>query len=84
MDKPVAVNDEFVSLVLAAKEDAAFRQRLLNILRISEPERRLLVAQLVSESQANDAPPAFVDAPSSLGDDKIARTVIDILISIDN
>jgi len=44
MDKPVAVNDEFVSLVLAAKEDAAFRQRLLNILRISEPERRLLVA----------------------------------------
>jgi hypothetical protein len=56
MDKPVAVNDEFVSLVLAAKEDAAFRQRLLNILRISEPERRLLVAQLVSESQANDAP----------------------------
>ena len=74
-------NEEFLSLILAAEDDNKFRNRILDILRVAEPERNILLKDLIAQSKLHGAPQGFLDALKLLLDDRVARQVIEILIN---
>ncbi len=71
--------EDFISLVMLAKQDEGFKQQLLQLLRVSEPERYLYLNELRQNSVANNAPQEFLRLLNYLSDDQIARQLIKVL-----
>jgi hypothetical protein len=71
--------DVLARLLMAAKEDAAFRQRILSLLQVPVAQREPLVNTAVHEMQLRGEPPAACAAFATLGTDAGAKVALRIL-----
>ena len=71
--------DTLATLILAAREDAAFRARLIFILQLPPAQREPLVKTAVNEMQLRGEPAAVRAAFASLSTDDGARVALDLL-----
>jgi hypothetical protein len=74
-----AVQDALASLVLAAREDEAFRQRVMSVLKLPPGQRASLVKSAVAEMKLRGEPAAiraaFLALANPEGADVAARLI---------
>jgi len=71
--------DALATLILAAREDAAFRQRLVIVLRLPASHREALIRTAVSEMRLRGEAPAVQKALLALSTEEGARTALQLL-----
>lgn len=79
MSKSIADNDQFVYLLLAAKEDAYIRARMLEVLRKDDINRIVEFESWAQVSESKQAPQAFIDALRYLKNTDVAFKAIEVL-----
>jgi hypothetical protein len=79
MSKSIADNDQFVYLLLAAKEDENMRARLLEVLRKDDINRIAEIESWAQASESKNAPQAFVQALRYLKNTEVAFKAIEVL-----
>jgi hypothetical protein len=81
MKQSIIENDSFVYLLLAAKQDAPMRKRILNVLRKDDATRYSELEKWALESESKQAPSSFVDALRYLKIPEIAFKAIEVLLT---
>jgi hypothetical protein len=76
---PHAGADVLATLVMAAREDAAFRKRLIFVLRLPRLQREPLVKTAVDEMRLRGEPADVQAAFVTLSTDDGARTALQLL-----
>lgn len=76
MLKTVGENEEFVSLILAARQDSELRNRLVSILSLASFHRRSLLNTFLHELRMKQAPDSLVNAITCLLDDAVAAEAL--------
>jgi len=71
--------DALATLIMAATEDAAFRKRLLFILRLPQSQRAPLIKTAVDEMRLRGEPADIRAAFLMLADEESARTALRLL-----
>jgi len=71
--------DALATLILAAKEDEAFRKRLVSVLRLPRLQREPLVRTAVDEMRLRGEPADVRAAFVTLSTEEGARTALDLL-----
>ena len=71
--------DGLASLIISAREDAVFRQRLLCVLRLPTSQREPLIRTAVDEMRLRGEPTSAQAAFAILSTDKGALTALHIL-----
>lgn len=79
MSKSISDNDVFVYLLLAAKDDANMRNRLLDVLRKDDINRITEFESWAKMSESKQAPQAFIDALRYLKNTDVAFKAIEVL-----
>ena len=59
--------DVLASLILAARQDTAFRNQVLMLLRLPLPQRKQLIRSAVADMEASGEPPGIRAAFLALG-----------------
>lgn len=75
-------DDALAQLILAAREDAAFRARLVFVLRLPGPQRRALIQTAVAEMRMRGEPTDAQEAFSALAADDAASLALRLLDSL--
>ena len=80
-DRPGSVgdNDRFVTMILAAREDATMNATLKAILALPPALRQSFITALIVDMEKNAAPADFIEAVASLQDDEVAQKVREAL-----
>ena len=72
-------DDDFARLILAAKEDTAFRERLLFVLTLPRVQREPLVRTAVAEMQLRGEPSSVCTAFGMLVNDDAVKSALALL-----
>jgi hypothetical protein len=72
-------NENFVTLMQAAREDEQMRQTLRGILSQTPMQRKSLLNTWLQEMRLKNAPDALIEAVACLTDDRIAGKALAIL-----
>ena len=75
----VGDNASFVTMILAAREDAAMNEILDAILALPPSQRKALINTLTADMKKNAAPAEFIEAIAYLQDDEVAQKVREAL-----
>jgi hypothetical protein len=75
----VGDNDRFVTMILAAREDATMKAALESILALPPALRKSFITTLTADMKRNRAPADFIEAIAYLQDDEVARKVCEAL-----
>jgi hypothetical protein len=80
-NQPGSVGDNavFVTLILAAREDAAMSATLEAILALPPSQRRSFINTLTADMKKRAAPADFIEAIAYLQDDEVAQKVREAL-----
>jgi len=78
-NKSVGDDDNFVSLIQVAREDANIRQQLLSILSQERKKRGSILNSYINDLQLKKAPVEFISAIACLIQDDIADKALEIL-----
>jgi len=78
-NKSVGDDDNFVSLIQVAREDANIRQQLLSILSQERKKRGSILNSYINDLQLKKAPVEFIAAIACLLQDDIADKALEIL-----
>ena len=77
--KTVGQVEGFVTMLLAACDDAGMNDTLEKLLSIPDPQRRELVQYLVHQFRQSGAPQSLVEAFVCLRDDEVADKAYEII-----
>jgi hypothetical protein len=75
----VGDNASFVTMVLAARENAAMNETLKAILALPLSQRKSLINTLIADMKKKAAPADFIEAIAYLLDDEVAQKVRETL-----
>jgi len=76
---PVAENENFITLMRVAREDADVRRKLLAILSQTDFNRTSMLNTLIDEMRLKSAPSEFVAAIACLLDYEVASRTLQML-----
>lgn len=75
----VGDNASFVTMILAARENAAMNETLKAILALPLSQRKSLINTLTADMKKKAAPADFIEAITYLQDDEVAQKVREAL-----